>query len=251
MKTSKWLILFVALALMAGTVGALTWLKAHQRLGQPGIIATRIPGSVMMKIDLPERVLDFTSTNVPESEVELGYFPKDTSYARRLYQAPDGFGVSTTIVLMGADRTSIHRPDYCLPGQGWTIGSKTAVNIPIGGEHPYELPVLKWVVHNSFQAPDGQKREASGVYVFWFVADNEQTPNYIQFQYYLLRDLLFAGKLQRWAYVSCFSICAPGQEDAAFERMQKLIAASAPEYQSAPKEKTSPGPGAEKPKNQD
>jgi hypothetical protein len=237
MKNQKWLMLLIVIALMAGTVGALTRLKAHQRLGKPGIKATLIPGSVAMQMDLPERVLDFTSTNVPESEVELGYFPKDTSYVRRLYQAPDGFGVSTTIVLMGADRTSIHRPDYCLPGQGWTIGSKTAVNIPIGGEHPYALPVLKWVAHNSLQTPDGRKQEVSGVYVFWFVADNEQTASYVQFQYYLLRDLLFTGMLQRWAYISYFAICAPGEEDAAFERMEKLIAASVPEYQLAPKEK--------------
>jgi len=238
MKTPRWLILFVALALMAGTVGALTRLKAHQRLGQPGVKATLIPDSVAMKIDLPERVLDFSSTNVPESEVELGFFPKDTTYVRRFYQAPDDFWAIATIVLMGADRTSIHRPDYCLPGQGWTIDSKTAVNIPIGGEHPYALPVLKWVIHNSLPTPDGRKQEVSGVYVFWFVADNEQTPNYVQFQYYLLRDLLFTGRLQRWAYISYLTYCAPGQEDAAFERMRKLIAVSVPEYQVLPGEKT-------------
>ena len=217
MKTPKWLILLIALALMAGTIGALTWLKAHQRLGEPGIKATRIPGSVMRKIDLPEHVLDFSSTNVPESEVELGYFPKDTSYVRRFYQAPDGFWATATIVLMGADRTSIHRPDYCLPGQGWTIDSKTAVHIPIGGERPYALPVFKWSIHNSLPTPDGRKQEVSGVYVFWFVADNEQTPNYVRFQYDLLRDLLFTGRLQRWAYVSYITYCAPGQEADAFE----------------------------------
>ena len=36
-RNQKWLILFVALVLMAGTAGALTWLKEHQKLGQPGI----------------------------------------------------------------------------------------------------------------------------------------------------------------------------------------------------------------------
>jgi len=66
MKHQKWLILFVALVLMAGTAGLLAWLKTSQKLGKPGIKATPIPGSVTMKIDLPERVLDFTSTNVPE-----------------------------------------------------------------------------------------------------------------------------------------------------------------------------------------
>ena len=54
-----------------------------------------------MKIELPESVLDFTSTNVPEPEVVLGYLPKDTSFADRYYLAPDGFWVNVTIILMG------------------------------------------------------------------------------------------------------------------------------------------------------
>jgi hypothetical protein len=231
MKYQKWLILFVVFALMAGTAGALVWLKGHQRLGKPGIKAIPIPGSVMMKIDLPERVLDFTSTNVPESEVELGYFPKDTSYVRRFYRAPDGFGVSAVVILMGADRTSIHRPEYCLLGQGWSIDKKTGVKIPIDGVPHYELPVMKWVISKTVETPDGQKQKITGIYVFWFVADNEQTTGNVQLQCYLVKDLLCAGVLQRWAYVSYFSVCAPGQEDAAFERMGKLIAAAVPEYQ--------------------
>jgi hypothetical protein len=234
MKHQKWLILFVVLVLLAGTAGALVWLKGHQRLGQPGIIATSIPGSTMMKIDLPERVLDFTSTNVPESEIELSYLPKDTSYARRLYQAPDGFGINTIIILMGADRTSIHRPEYCLLGQGWRVDKKTRVVIPIDGRPHFELPVMKWVISKTFATPDGGQQEASGIYVFWFVADNEQTTGNVQLQCNLVKDLLFTGVLQRWAYISYFSVCAPGQEDAAFERMKKLIAASVPEYQLPP-----------------
>jgi len=237
MKNQKWLMLLIVLALMAGMVGALTRLKANQRLGQPGIKATPIPGSVMMQIDLPERVLDFTSTNVPEPEVVSGYLPKDTSFVERYYWTPDGFWATATIILMGADRTSIHRPDYCLPGQGWRIDEKTKVSIPLKGSPPHELPAMKWVVSNYFQTPDGRKTEVRGLLVFWFVADNEQTASAVQFQYYLLRDLLFTSRLQRWAYFSYFTVCAPGQEDAAFARMEKLIAASVPEYQAAPKQK--------------
>ena len=115
MKIQKSLILLMVLALIAVTGGTLTWFKRHQKLGQPGIKATPIPGSVAMKIDLPAKVLDFTSTNVQESDVELGYFPKDTSFVERWYTSPDGSpGISATVILMGADRTSIHRPEYCL-----------------------------------------------------------------------------------------------------------------------------------------
>jgi hypothetical protein len=66
------------------------------------------------------------------------------------------------------------------------------------------------------------------------VADREQTTDNFQRMWWLARDLLRTGVLQRWAYVSYFSVCAPGQEDAAFERMNKLIAASVPEFQAPP-----------------
>jgi len=236
MKNQKWLVLFVVLVLIAGTASALTWLKGHQKLGQLGITATLIPGSVAMKIDLPARVLDFTSTNVPESDIELGYFPKDTSFAQRWYTSADDLpGISATIILMGADRTSIHRPEYCLAGQGFTCDEKTVVDISVGGPDPYQLPVAKWKVSRRVQQPDGQNVKISGVYVFWFVADNEQTTGNVQFQCYLVRDLLLKGILQRWAYVSYFSACRPGQEEATFARMRKLIAASVPEFQLPPK----------------
>jgi hypothetical protein len=243
MKTRKWVIFFVALALMSGMAGSLNWLKSRQQLGQPGLKTEPIPGSVIVDLDLPERVLDFTSTNVPESELELNYFPKDTTYARRLYQAPDGFTVSSIVILMGADRTSIHRPEYCIVGQGWRIDEKTEVKIPIDGPPRYELPVMKWVLSNYYQTPDGRKTEVRGLFVFWYVADNEQTTSNIRLQGYIVRDLLLTGVLQRWAYVSYFAICAPGEEDAAFERVKKLIAAAVPAYQPAPRAKTAPGPG--------
>lgn len=235
MKNPKWLIFFVALVLMAGTAGLLLRLKSHQRLGQPGIKFAPIPGSVAVKIDLPERVLDFASTNVPEPEIVLDYLPKDTSYAERIYTAPDGFQTSGTIILMGADRTSIHKPNYCLPGQGWHIDSKQIINLPVGGAQSYELPVAKWLISADFQMPDGRMLKRSGIYVFWFAADNEQTPEFYGYLKRLTRDFLFTGVLQRWAYVSYFSECAPGQEGAAFARMEKLIAASVPEFQLPPR----------------
>jgi len=184
--------------------------------------------------DLPERVLDCTSTNVPESELVLGYLPPDTSYAERHYMGPDGFDMAGTVILMGADRTSIHKPDYCLPGQGWSIRSKKIANLAIAGTMPYELPVSEWVVSNSFQTPGGGKEMVSGVYVFWFVADGEETPNHNQFMRWLALDLLRKAVWQRWAYVSYFSVCEPGQEDATFARMGKVIAASVPEFQPPP-----------------
>ena len=234
MSRQKWILFLVALGLIAAAAGLLERLKNHPRLGQPGIRATPIPGQTAMEIDLPERVLDFTSTNVPESDVELGYFPKDTSYAHRFYQASDGFAAASTLVMMGADRTSIHNADFCLRGQGLNPDKKQIVNIPIDGATPYQLPVSRWDV-SGVQQINGQTVRVSGVYVFWFVAEGEQTPSHFdmvvkRFPWHLLRT----GVMQRWAYVSYISGSEPGQEDATFARMQKLIAASVPKFQLPP-----------------
>ncbi|MFO1476977.1 MAG: exosortase-associated EpsI family protein [Verrucomicrobiota bacterium] len=226
----RWIIV-IALALMAGACGSLLWLKHHQRLGQPGIKAQAIPGTSVMQIDLPEQVLDYTSTNVPEDQIVLGYLPKDTSYAQRRYTAPDGFWVLANIILMGADRTSIHKPDYCLAGQGCGKPEKAVVNIPVDAQPPYMLPVSKWVASKQVKQQDGKMLDIRTVYVFWFVADNELTTDNTQRILWGFRDQLKTGVLQRWAYISYQAYCMPGMEDAVFDRMKKLIAASVPEFQ--------------------
>jgi len=108
------------------------------------------------------------------------------------------------------------------------------VDLKIAGSPPYELPVSEWVVSNSLQTSDGGTQAVGGVYVFWFVTDGEETPSHYQFMRRLALDLLRKGIWQRWAYVSYFCACEPGQEDATFARMEKLIAASVPEFQSPP-----------------
>jgi hypothetical protein len=231
MKNKKVLMLAVTLVLMAGTAAALTWLRSTQKLGAPGIRATSIPGSVMMKIGLPERVLDFTSTNVPEPAVVSSYLPADTSYAERLYTATDGFRIQSAAILMGADRTSIHRPEFCLPGQGWNINEKEALDIPIQDQPPYHLQAAAWKLSQDVQTDDGQKVKVGGVYVYWYVANNEETPDHNKMLEWLTLDLLRTGALQRWAYVSYFALCKPGQEDAAIDRIKSFVAASTPAFQ--------------------
>ena len=234
-STRQKIILFVVtLVLIAATAGALTWLKSKQRLGAPGLKTMTVLGSATLHIELPANVLGFTSSNLPEAQVVLDYLPKDTSYAQRHYADTNGAWVMANVILMGADRTSIHRPDYCLPGQGWQIRDKIEVKLNIAGPHPYELPVMKWIVSNNYSAPDGSQQNVSGLYVFWFVTENQTTDNFPAMLKSMLLHQLTSGVLQRWAYVSYFTVCLPGQEEATFARVKQLIAASVPEFQLPP-----------------
>ena len=53
------------------------------------------------------------------------------------------------------------------------------------------------------------RMNASGVYVFWFVADNAYTARHGQRMWWMAREMMRTGVLQRWAYVSCFAACPP------------------------------------------
>ena len=53
--------------------------------------------------------------------------------------------------------------------------------------------------------------------------------------WWMARDLVRTGVLQRWAYVSYLAICDPGYEQETFERTKKLIADTVPGYQLYPK----------------
>ena len=231
MSRQKWIFLIVAFLMMGGTAGVLAHLKTNQKLGLPGVKTTPRPDSLNPEVALPEHVLDFTSERTEQDTNVVHYLPDDTCFGGRRYFAPDGSWVQASVVLMGADRTSIHKPKYCLPGHGWRIDSETKVSIPLDDPQSSQLPVMKWLMTTLHETQAGQKVELRGIYVFWFVADGEQTVVHSEIMWRIALGLLRTGMLQRWAYVSFFSVCAPGQEEATFERMKKVIAASVPEFQ--------------------
>lgn len=240
MTRQKWLLLGLVLLLMSGSAALLLHLQSRQRLGEPGLKVTQEPifdpdGKVAgtNSVFLPERVLEYSSQPEPVTPLELGWLPKDTIYGRRRYQAPDGFEMLVGVVLMGADRTSIHKPQYCLSGQGWSIDSSESgiTSLRIEQPHAYDLPLMKLITTAFRDTPDGQKVRLRGIYVYWFVADGELTADHFQRMWWMARDLVCTGTLQRWAYVSCFSFCLPGQEETTFERMKHFIAAAVPQFQ--------------------
>jgi hypothetical protein len=226
------------LGLMALTAFLLGRSQSMQRIGQPGVrlVAGPVYGEkgelvATNTVDLPERVLNFESKAMPIARIVLDWLPKDTTYAQRSYQAPDGFGLTANVVLMGADRTSIHKPEYCLTGQGMHIEKKELCQIPIAGPHPFSLPVMKMTSGWESKDANGGRIRRRVLYVYWFVADGEVTATHNERMWWMARDLITQGVLQRWAYVACLAVCEPGQENAAYARMEQFIAAAVPHFQ--------------------
>jgi len=200
----------------------------------PGVKTSPLAGTQRLQVELPPRALDYDSESVKVTDVVLGTLPADTSFGQRDYKAADGFEVLVNVVLMGCDRTSLHKPQFCLRGGGWVIQKTEPAVVPMTRPYQYDLPVMKLTVWPEKPGTFGGQH---GVYVYWYVADGAISASASGFErmWWMARDMLRTGVLQRWAYVTYFAVCVPGQEEAAFERLKKFIAASAPEFQLTPR----------------
>ena len=237
-RNSKWGIFVAVLALIGLTAGTLGTLKARQKLGKPGLQLAERPifdeeGKIVgpVSVRLPERVGDYFSTNLPITQMELGYLPKDTTYGRRRYVRRDGAYVDASAVMMGADRTSIHKPEICLVGAGWRMNGPVLLSVRVERPNPYDLPVARLFASKQVRMSDDAVREIRAVYVYWFVSEKRITASHRERFWYSLQDLVTTGVMPRWAYVSCFAVCLPGEEEATYARMKEFIAAAVPEFQ--------------------
>ena len=241
MNKQKLILAAVALLLMGSASGLLVHLRASQRLGEPGVKTELLADGKHLHVLLPERVLQYDSKERQQEAMVTNTLPADTSYGQRIYfdRANPNDWLQMNVVLMGADRTSIHKPQYCLEGAGFHINTAatTETTIRVERPQPYDLPVIKLVSTKQGTDTNGQPVTIRGVYVYWFVADDALSGEASgrERMWWMARNLLTTGVLQRWAYISCFAVCLPGQEDAMFEHLKKFIAAAVPEFQLVPK----------------
>ncbi len=234
MNRTKWILAVVTVLLIGSTAVLLARYKSMQRLGNPGVKTQPIANSKNLDVVLPETVLDYTSEVIPQSEVVTNVLPKDTCYGQRRYMRPDKSSVQVNVVLMGEDRGSLHKPQFCLTGAGWAINSTEVDTLQIEKPSPYDLKIIKLTVSGEF-TQEGRQIKAGGVYVYWYVADGllSADPSGTDRMWSMARGLITEGVLQRWAYVTFFEACEPGREAETYERLKKLIAASVPEFQLA------------------
>ncbi len=240
MNRQKIILITVLVALVGTTAGICNYFKNNRRLGHPGLKLAPVrvfdtKGNVVNEesVPLPEKILDYESQTLPITQEELDWLPADTTYARRAYVAEDKFSILLNVVMMGVDSRSIHKPEICLPGQGWKIESREPAIIRVEHPAPYDLPVMKIIASKEAQLKDGSRQLVRTVYVYWFVAENDLTADHVSRMVKMGVELLKTGTLQRWSYVACMAYGYPGQEEEIYERVKVFIAASVPQFQLA------------------
>jgi EpsI family protein len=153
---------------------------------------------VGIELGLPEFVGDWHGVDQEASEGEREILGPDTQFARKVYtKGTDEIFVS--IVVSGPDmNTSIHRPERCLPAQGWTVADTQGVAIALPSRI---LKATRLQNIRNATLSNGQPLKLRSLTYYWFVGHSEVTASHYQRTWIDIRDRVLKGRNQQWAYV--------------------------------------------------
>ncbi|HEY3897096.1 MAG TPA: exosortase-associated EpsI family protein [Chthoniobacter sp.] len=206
MTTKRLSILFAVLLVGLGSV----YFLPHQLGFQPTGIT----------LELPKMVGGWYGRDLAVSSEERTVLGADkgTEFARKSYHNGLGYEIVASVVLSGEDMSrSIHRPERCMPAQGYTIIDKRTEPVALperGSEAAHVLHVTRLQNVRTVPVENGAGAPSSlyNVTYYWFVGHTETTSSHIWRTWLDMRDRLIHGYNQRWAYITVAGQLPPGAE---------------------------------------
>lgn len=156
------------------------------------------------KVVFPE-IGAMTPTIVPPSEAEMETLPEDTIIEKRSYASSDGSFLVSAIT-GGRSKRSIHRPELCLPSQGFSMSDPRTV--AVGGR--------KWRVISIESSQSGKILFA---YTF-FNQEGYRTPSHTARIFRDVLDRTLYNRIDRWTMLT---VNAMDVDEAGLTAFLKLI----------------------------
>jgi EpsI family protein len=178
---------------------------------------------------------DWIGQDAPVTDVERAILPPDTGYSRKNYIAVQDRRqqVFVSIVLSGRDRTSIHRPELCLVGQGSTIQGRFEYRFRYPSAQDAFIPATVLRVQHETVSPRGRRVIARSLVAYWFVGRDRVVATHWQRMLWGALDRLRHLQSHRWAYVLLQTGAADG-DAAALARLQSVLDETLPVFQKRP-----------------
>ena len=133
----------------------------------------------------------YASEKLEVSEAELTVLPADTQIEKRLYTAPDGHWFAVSAVIGGKSKSSIHRPELCLPTQGFQMMSP----------HTAEAGGVEW---HLVMLARGSVPACGFAYTF-FNQDGYRTSSHLKRIFRDVWDRSVRGRIDRWVMDTVYS----------------------------------------------
>lgn len=208
--------LLVLQALLACGLGTVFFIPREEKI-QPSRV----------NMDLPVMLADWKGEPAQVTQQEHEALASDTKFSRKLYSDPFGDQIFVSIVLSGQDLdNSIHRPERCLPAQGWRLVDSTALTLPVASAPGGLLPVTRLHDVRQRNTADGHVFSVYNLDYYWFVGFSDITASHFQREFIDIKDRLLHGYNQHWAYITVSTLITeglPGVRDGRSEQQTDIM----------------------------
>lgn len=155
-------------------------------------------------------IAGYTAQPYEPSEAELTVLPADTRFVKCVYTAPNGHWYQVSVVIGGKSKSSIHRPELCLPSQGNQMLD------------PHTLAVGDRDWHRVTLAH--QDRPPVGFAYTFFNQVGYATSSHVRRIFRDVWDRSILGRIDRWVMVTVCSSRSDDRGMAAFlERLEEVL----------------------------
>lgn len=158
------------------------------------------PTQAGVNMKLPSIAGMFVGLDQEMSPAEKAILPEDTELVRKVYSSINGDQIQTSIVLAGGEKRSIHRPEVCLPGQGWII--KSGEVVPIKLADGKEMHAMLLTLERDIPTAPGKSIKVTSLFLYWFVGKNVTTPSNMRRVWLTSWDRVVHNINHRWAFIS-------------------------------------------------
>jgi EpsI family protein len=222
----------VAAAVLMAAAAEAAFLSHRSSLPPKGGAGVILAGDGVNPAVLPAFLgSEWMGRNIEPTAVERAILPPDTGYSTKQYMNREGPGrqVLLSIVLSGRDRTSIHRPELCLVGQGWTIESTSSHRFRYPGQPGADFEAT--VLHVRRGRAGSQGREpVPELVAYWFVGGDRIVASQGERMLLDAWNRIVHGRADRWAYVLLQTAAGDGEE-AGLARIQSVLNSALPSFQ--------------------
>lgn len=186
---------------------------------------------------LPLSFGDYQGREFEMTAQEKNLLDEGVKLARNVYASSIGRQIMATVILSGFEKRSLHRPEVCLPNQGWTVTDRT--QIPLRLEDGREITVMMMRIFRDGEPQPGVRIRTRAVNFYWYIgSDGTTCPDHYEHVFLSYYDSVFRNIQHRWAMASIY-VPLPeqrvGQEDpfielSAVEDARTFIAKLAPTF---------------------
>ncbi len=208
--------LLAAFVLMLAALGVCLGTDISFHVAAPGV---KLKSDDTRRPDLPLSLGDYQGREFDMTADEKNLLDEGVRLGRNVYASSTGRQIMATVILSGFEKRSLHRPEVCLPNQGWTVTDRMPVSLHL--EDGRDLTVMMMRIFRDVEPKPGVRIRTRAINFYWYIGSNGTTCadhyEHIFLSYY---DSVFRNIQHRWAMASIY-VPLPeqrvGQEDPLLE----------------------------------